>query len=193
MILAAHEAPYTLFVEDDDYPMNPREDCDPFGKMVCWHSRYSLGDKHDYDDPEDFLRDLARRFPGRVAAVLGYSEALSHRIFGGSDFFLMPSLYEPCGLTQLYALRYGALPLVHATGGLDDTVEQYNEGTADGTGFKFYDASPQAFFDVIGWAVSTWFDRPGHYRAMQQRAMHRRFDWETSAKAYLDVYRRVRA
>ena len=61
MILAAHEAPYTLFVEDDEYPMNPREDCDPFGKMVCWHRRYSLGDKHQYDDPEDFLRDLYRK------------------------------------------------------------------------------------------------------------------------------------
>jgi starch synthase len=140
---------------------------------------------------EDFLRRLAAEWPGRVGVKIGYSDALSHRIMAGSDFFMMPSLYEPCGLTQLYAMRYGSLPVVHATGGLDDTVEQYNEGTGEGTGFKFYDASGRAFFDVIGWAVSTWFDRKEHLRTLRRRAMGRRFDWETSAKRYLEIYRRV--
>ena len=140
---------------------------------------------------EDFLRHLAAERPSRVGVKIGYSEPLSHRIMGGSDFFLMPSLYEPCGLTQLYAMRYGSLPVVHATGGLDDTVEQYNEGTGEGTGFKFYDASAQALFDVTGWAVSTWFDRKEHLRAMRRRAMTRRFDWETSARRYLEIYNRV--
>ena len=105
---------------------------------------------------------------------IGYSDALSHRIMAGSDFFLMPSLWEPCGLTQMYAMRYGSLPVVHATGGLDDTVEQYNEGTGEGTGFKFYHASGRAFHDVIGWATSTWYDRKEHLRAMRRRAMGRR-------------------
>ena len=140
---------------------------------------------------EEFFRELARRFPGRVAAEIGYSEELAHRIQAGADFFLMPSLFEPCGLTQLYSLRYAALPVVHATGGLEDTVEQYNPGEGTGTGFKFYKPEAQALHDAIGWAVGTWYDRPSDVTLMRERAMRLRFDWETSARRYLDVYRRV--
>lgn len=142
-------------------------------------------------DDEEFLRWLSREFPGRVGVKIGYDDALSHRIMAGSDFFLMPSLWEPCGLTQMYAMRYGSLPVVHATGGLDDTVEQYNEGTGEGTGFKFYHASGRAFHDVIGWATSTWYDRKDHLRAMRKRAMGRRFEWGDSAKRYAEIYARV--
>lgn len=140
---------------------------------------------------EDMLRDLQRRYPGRVAAVIGYSEDLSHRIYAGSDFFLMPSLFEPCGLAQMYALRYASLPVVHAVGGLEDTVEQYNEGSGSGTGFKFYAATAQAFHDTVAWAVSTWYDRPTHMTKMRERAMTVRFDWAASAARYLDLYHRV--
>lgn len=157
------------------------------GAMQMQVAVLGAGDPGD----EDFLRRLAAENPGRVGVKIGYSEALSHKIMAGSDFFMMPSLYEPCGLTQLYAMRYGSLPVVHATGGLDDTVDQYNEGTGEGTGFKFYDASAQAFFDVVGWAVSTWFDRKEHYAGMRRRAMERRFAWETSARRYLEIYKRV--
>lgn len=137
---------------------------------------------------EAVLRAAADRHPGVLAVRIGYSNNLSHRIQAGSDFFLMPSLFEPCGLAQLYALRYGTLPIVHATGGLEDTVEQYNEGTGGGTGFKFYHASPRALHDVIGWANSTYFDRPRHLAAMRRRAMGKRFDWSTSAKRYAALY-----
>ncbi len=140
---------------------------------------------------EAFLRRLAAEYPGRVAIRIGYAEDLSHRIQAGSDFFLMPSLFEPCGLTQMYALRYASLPVVHATGGLEDTIAQYNEGEGTGTGFKFYRFDAQAFHDVIGWAVSTWYDRPGHITAMREQAMQMRFDWDSSARHYLDVYRRA--
>ena len=140
---------------------------------------------------EEMLRDLQRRYPGRVAAVIGYSEDLSHRIYAGSDFFLMPSLFEPCGLAQMYALRYASLPVVHAVGGLEDTVEQYNEGSGDGTGFKFYAATAQAFHDTVAWAVSTWYDRPTHMTKMRERAMTVRFGWDESAARYLALYRRV--
>jgi len=142
---------------------------------------------------ENFFRWLARAHPGRVAAEIGYSEELSHRIQAGSDFFLMPSLFEPCGLSQLYALRYGSLPVVHATGGLEDTIEQYNEGEGRGTGFKFYAPTAEAFGDAIAWAVDTWYERPSHVTQMREQAMRVRFDWETSARRYVDVYRRVAA
>lgn len=142
---------------------------------------------------EAALRTLATQYPGRVSATIGYSEELSHRIQAGSDFFLMPSLFEPCGLSQMYALRYASLPIVHATGGLEDTIEQYNEGTGDGTGFKFYAATPQAFHDTVGWAVSTWYDRPTHITRLRERAMQIRFDWATAADRYLQIYRRVAA
>jgi starch synthase len=142
---------------------------------------------------EDFFRRLAQEAPGRLAVNIGYSEALSHRIQAGADFFLMPSEFEPCGLSQMYALRYAALPLVHATGGLEDTVAQYNEAEGAGTGFKFYSFTAQAFHDVFGWAVSTWYDRPSHITRMRERAMEERFDWEASAQHYLEVYERVAA
>lgn len=145
------------------------------------------------DDDEHFFRWLAQAWPGRVAAEIGYSDELAHRIQAGADFFLMPSLFEPCGLTQMYSLRYGTLPVVHATGGLEDTIEQYNEGEGRGTGFKFYESTAQTFHDAIGWAVGTWHDRPSHVTAMREQAMGVRFDWETSARRYLDVYRRVQA
>lgn len=144
-------------------------------------------------DDENFFRWLARTYPGRVAVEIGYSEELSHRIQAGSDFFLMPSLFEPCGLSQLYALRYGSLPVVHATGGLEDTIEQYNEGAGTGTGFKFYAPEAKAFHDTIGWAVGTWNDRPSHVTMMREQAMQQRFDWETSAQRYLEIYRRAMA
>ena len=144
-------------------------------------------------DDENFFRWLAQAYPGRVAAEIGYSDELSHRIQAGSDFFLMPSLFEPCGLSQLYALRYGSLPVVHATGGLEDTVVQYNQGEGTGTGFKFYTPTAAAFRDTIGWAVSTWYDRPSHITLMREQAMKVRFDWETSAKRYLEIYRRAMA
>lgn len=142
-------------------------------------------------DDEDFFRRLAQAYPGRVAAEIGYSDELSHRIQAGADFFLMPSLFEPCGLAQLYALRYGTLPVVHATGGLEDTIEPYNPNEGTGTGFKFHVPTGQAFLDTIGWAAGTWFDRPSHITMMREQAMRVRFDWETSARRYVEIYRRV--
>jgi starch synthase len=144
-------------------------------------------------DDENYFRWLESAHPGRVGVELGYSDELSHRIQAGSDFFLMPSLFEPCGLSQLYALRYGTLPVVHATGGLEDTVEQYNEGEGTGTGFKFYAPDAATFRDAIRWAVETWCERPSHITMMREQAMKVRFEWETSAKRYVEIYRRVMA
>lgn len=138
---------------------------------------------------ETLYGNLPARFPGRVGSWIGYDEKLSHQIEAGADIFLMPSLFEPCGLNQLYSLKYGTLPLVRATGGLEDTVEQYQEADGSGTGFKFYDATSDALFYTIGWAVSTWYDRPSHWKKMVQAGMAKIFSWDDAGKQYDDLYR----
>jgi starch synthase len=140
---------------------------------------------------ENFFRWLQGAFPGRAHATIGFSPELAHLIEAGSDFFVMPSYYEPCGLNQMYSSLYGALPIVRATGGLDDTVENYNEAAGTGTGFKFWDPTDRALFFTIGWAVSTWFDRPQHYADLQQAGMRKDFSWTSSARQYETVYERA--
>lgn len=140
---------------------------------------------------EDFFRWLQSRYPGRVGSYIGYSNELSHWIEAGSDFFLMPSLYEPCGLNQVYSMLYGTLPIVRSTGGLADTVEHYNETTGAGTGFVFGPADATAFYYSIGLAVSTWFDRPNHIERMRGEGMRRDFSWEHSAREYIRLYESV--
>jgi len=138
---------------------------------------------------EDFFRWLQGAHPGRVGCEIGFSNELSHWIEAGSDFFLMPSLYEPCGLNQMYSMQYGTLPVVRATGGLDDTVQNYDERTGEGTGFKFWQSTPEALHDTIGWAVSTWFDRPHHIDRLRRQAMAQEFSWKDSGQRYVEVYR----
>ena len=138
---------------------------------------------------EEFFRWLAAQQRGRVGIHIGFSNELSHWIEAGSDFFLMPSIYEPCGLSQMYSLKYGTIPIVRATGGLEDTVENYNQSTGEGTGFKFLDPTPQALHDTIGWAISTWFDRPHHIAQIRRAAMAQDFSWEKSVRQYEVVYR----
>jgi len=104
---------------------------------------------------ESFFGPLSGRYPGRVGSYIGYSNERSHWIEAGSDFFVMPSVFEPCGLNQMYSFKYGTLPIVHATGGLDDTVQQYDESTGEGNGYKFWEISAKAVYYTVGWAVST--------------------------------------
>lgn len=142
---------------------------------------------------ESYYGSLPARYPGRIGSYIGFSEELSHWIEAGSDFFIMPSLFEPCGLNQLYSLKYGTLPIVRATGGLDDSVQQYDEATGDGTGFKFWDPTPTAIYYTVGWAVSTYFDRRQHIKKMIQTAMAQDFSWEHSARQYVDLYQQALA
>jgi starch synthase len=137
---------------------------------------------------ETFYGNLAWSHPGRVGSFIGYSNELAHWIEAGSDFYIMPSRYEPCGLNQIYSLRYGTLPIVRDTGGLADTVEQYDESLGGGTGFKFNDLNPDAVYYATGWAVSTWYDRRSHIGRMRRRGMDQDFSWEESACAYLRAY-----
>jgi starch synthase len=142
---------------------------------------------------EAFYGGLPYRYPGRVGSVIGYDNHLAHWIEAGSDFFIMPSIYEPCGLNQMYSLKYGTLPIVRATGGLNDTVQQYDEATGAGTGFKFYEPSASAIFYAVGWAVSTYFDRKHHMAQMIQTAMGQDYSWDASARAYEWLYGRAQA
>jgi len=132
---------------------------------------------------------MAQVHPAKFSCRFGFDNGLAHKIMAGSDFFVMPSRFEPCGLTQMYAMRYGTLPVVHATGGLNDTVENFGEATLEGTGFRFYDATAQALFDTIGWAVHTFYNRPEAMRTLVKRAMAKRFTWDGAALKYEDLYR----
>lgn len=136
-----------------------------------------------------FFEELARQRPGRFACRIGYDETLSHRIFAGADFFLMPSRFEPCGLTQMYAMRYGTLPVVRATGGLNDTVENFDEKTLEGTGFTFHDATSSALYGTIRWAIRTYSTRPEALEKPIRRAMAKRFSWQEAAERYEGLYR----
>ncbi|HWN83887.1 MAG TPA: glycogen synthase GlgA [Vicinamibacterales bacterium] len=140
---------------------------------------------------EDLWRGLARRFPDVVAAHIGFDEGLAHLIEGGSDIFLMPSQFEPCGLNQMYSLRYGTVPLVRATGGLYDTVSNYDAATGEGTGFTFHDYSPDALLGTLRWALAVYRDRDA-WRRLQRAGMQRDHSWDSSARAYVSVYERAR-
>ena len=137
---------------------------------------------------EDAFRRLAAQAPGRVGVQIGFDAALARLIQAGSDSFIMPSRSEPCGLTQLYALRYGTPPVVRATGGLIDTVIPYDETTGSGQGFRFEEATAEALAEAIGVACSTYYDRPAHFAALRDRGLRGDFGWARSAAAYAQVY-----
>jgi len=164
-------------------------------RLLAWDAQFVLLGNGDRD-AEHFFGTLAARRPDKFKAWLGFDNGLAHRITAGSDFLLMPSRFEPCGLSQMYAMRYGTLPIVRATGGLVDTVQNYEEAAGAGTGFLFQDLSVDALANTVGWALSTFHDRPQHVRAMSQRAMEGDFSWDGAAQAYeglyLEAYRRRR-
>ena len=129
-----------------------------------------------------------RFFPDKIGVHIGFDNKLAHKIEAGSDFFLMPSRFEPCGLNQMYSLRYGTLPVVRATGGLNDTIENFNEKTKKGTGFKFNNPTANALFDTIGQATYMYYNNKKTMKKLIQQAMRKRFTWEESAQKYEDVY-----
>jgi len=137
---------------------------------------------------ENFFRDLPARYPGKAGSFIGYNNELAHLIEAGSDFFLMPSLSEPCGLNQIYSMKYGTLPVVRATGGLNDTVENYDQDTGNGTGFKFWEPGSEALYNTIYWAQDTYYNRKNHFKKLIQNAMQENFSWDKSAKEYVSIY-----
>lgn len=136
---------------------------------------------------EDAMRSFESRYPGRLCSWIGYSESLARRIYASADFFLMPSAFEPCGLGQLIAMRYGALPIVHEVGGLKDTVIPYNEYTGEGTGFSFNDYNLYALSDCVAYALKTWENKDA-IRTLMRAAMTADFSMGRCAREYAELY-----
>jgi starch synthase len=136
---------------------------------------------------EELLTWLAARYPDRIASKVGFDERLAHHIEAGADAFLMPSRFEPCGLNQMYSLRYGTVPIVRATGGLDDTVADYDPATGRGTGFKFRDYTPAALVHAVRRAVELYRSQPA-WAKVQQAGMRQDHSWDVSAREYVKVY-----
>lgn len=137
---------------------------------------------------ENMFRHFAWKYPDKVSANIYYSEEAAHKIYASCDAFLMPSLFEPCGLSQLMSLRYGTLPIVRETGGLKDTVEPYNEYEHTGTGFSFRNYNAHEMFNTIRYAHSVYVEDKEEWNNMAQRAMEADFSWKASADKYAEMY-----
>jgi starch synthase len=138
------------------------------------------------------LRNLGKRFAGRAVFEVGeYNEALAHRIYAGSDLFLMPSYYEPCGLSQMIALAYGTIPIVRATGGLADTIKNFDARTGSGNGFVFHAYNTQAMLNAIREAIACYHSP--HWEMLVQNAFLCDFSWDASARKYAELYRNLAA
>jgi starch synthase len=145
---------------------------------------------------QDLLIALAREFPGRVSVRLEFSEGLAHLIEAGSDMFLMPSHYEPCGLNQLYSLKYGTVPIVRETGGLADTVVDLtsdNLAAGKANGFSFVDYHPSALEATLRRAISVYTQQPAVWRQLVDIGMRQDWSWANSARQYIDLYHKLMA
>jgi starch synthase len=140
---------------------------------------------------EEQWREMATRHPDAIGVYIGFEEDLAHLIEGGSDLFLMPSRFEPCGLNQMYSLRYGTVPVVRATGGLRDTVQPVDPASGEGTGFVFEEYSADALWRALQAAIGLYRDKT-RWRRIQRAGMRQDFSWERSARAYEAVYERAR-
>ena len=137
-----------------------------------------------------FLEQLKKHNPKQIGLHIGFDNELAHLIEAGSDMYLMPSRYEPCGLNQMYSLKYGTVPIVRATGGLDDSVEQYNPETKTGTGFKFIAYDKSHLIDAVNLAVKVYKDKPA-WTQLMKNGMKQDFSWKASAKKYINLYKKV--
>jgi starch synthase len=140
---------------------------------------------------EEMFQRLHKQFPNKIAAKVAFDNAIAHKIEAGSDMFLMPSRYEPCGLNQIYSLKYGTVPIVRATGGLDDTIEPWDARIGKGTGFKFSDYTGEALLATIKQALVAYRD-PSSWQTLMRNGMSRDFSWGASAREYGKVYERAR-
>jgi len=142
-------------------------------------------------DYEDLFRRLNKQYPQKFAVKIEFNNRLAHKIEAGADMFLMPSKYEPAGLNQLYSLKYGTVPIVRATGGLDDTIEQYDPVSGKGTGFKFREYSGEALLSTIQAALFAYRDRQ-KWQKLMHNGMVQDYSWSAAARKYVEVYERAR-
>jgi starch synthase len=137
---------------------------------------------------EKVFHDLAKLYPETIAVRIAYDNAIAHKIEAGADMFLMPSRYEPCGLNQIYSLKYGTVPVVRATGGLDDTIEAFDPETGQGTGFKFEPYDAEALLGAVREALAVFRNDPVAWRQIQANGMAKDFSWQASAIEYARLY-----
>ena len=140
---------------------------------------------------ENFLLDCQAKYPTRFKAYVKYSDAVAQKIYAGSDIFLMPSKFEPCGLGQMIAMRYATLPLVRETGGLKDTVIPYNKYTNEGTGFSFDKFDPEALKEVMYIAIDTYNNNKEAFATLRRNAMKQDYSWSSSAQKYIELYNKI--
>ncbi len=140
---------------------------------------------------EDLFRRLNKQYPQKIAIKIAYDNALAHKIEAGSDLYLMPSHYEPCGLNQIYSLKYGTVPVVRATGGLDDTVEQFDLKSGKGTGFKFREYTGEAMLAALRSAVALYSEDQNAWRTLMRNGMAQDYSWVSSAREYVRIYERA--
>jgi len=138
----------------------------------------------------DLFLNLAAQHPDRAGVRIAYDDDLAHRIEAGCDLFLMPSRWEPCGLNQMISLKYGTVPVVRATGGLDDTIIPWDPKTKKGNGFKFHEYSPDALWAALMEALSV-YRRPSEWKMIMKNGMGEDHSWTVSAKEYLGVYEKA--
>ena len=143
------------------------------------------------DKYQNMFRYFADKYPEKIHVTIGYSEEQAHRIYASCDAFLMPSLFEPCGLSQLMSLRYGTVPIVRETGGLRDTVEAYNEYEHTGTGFSFANYNAHEMLGTIRYAISVFCNRKNEWESLIQRGMRQDFSWNRSAAKYEALYEKL--
>jgi len=140
------------------------------------------------DSYEDYFRYLAEKFPGKVANYIGFNESIAHRLYAASDIFMMPSRFEPCGLGQMIAMRYGTLPVVRETGGLKDTVTPYNKFTGQGTGFSFSHYDANDFKEKLFEAINLYHSDKDMWDGLVRNAMKTDFSQKKMAEAYVRLY-----
>ncbi|MDH7578771.1 MAG: glycogen synthase GlgA [Bacillota bacterium] len=163
---------------------------DIFDELMATGSQFILlGSGEDYY--QKLFAEFKMKYPQQAAINLGFNPVLAKKIYAGSDMFLMPSRFEPCGLAQLISLRYGTIPIVRATGGLADTIQDYNEKNREGNGFSFKAYEPTALLDAIKRALAIYLEQPEQWRRLMVNGMKSNFSWERSAQQYAELYEKA--
>lgn len=137
------------------------------------------------------FKEFSYRHPDKISANILFDNTLSKKIYAASDMFLMPSLFEPCGLGQLFAMSYGTVPIVRTTGGLVDTVQEYNFETKEGNGFNFHDYIPSGMMWALNNAINAYYS--DDWENIVRNAMNTKFSWDNSAKEYIELYEKIKA
>jgi starch synthase len=167
---------------------------DVFNQLTHLDARWVILGSGEYKY-EQIFSQAANKYPDRFAVYIGYNNELSHLVEAAADIFLMPSRYEPCGLNQIYSMKYGTVPVVRKTGGLNDTVQDWHEyksaGKETGTGFSFDDYSGQALYTTLYRALDTFHDKTV-WKKIQRNGMSRDYSWESTARYYIDLYQKAR-